>query len=118
MLGELIRIYYASRRVLKNGGTKVFLERGLAYLRHRSLVFKDSLRSKQVSFKDVLFISGCSLPHPTRYRVDHQMEQLHFNGVACDKIWYQLLEPEMAPCYRCFVFFSLSHHTGNREFRV
>ncbi len=105
MFGELIRIYYTSRRVLKNGGTRVFLERGLAYLRHRSLVFKDSLRGRQVSFKDVLFISGCSLPHPTRYRVDHQMEQLHFNGGACDKIWYQLLEPEMEQCYRCFVFF-------------
>lgn len=36
---------------------------------------------------DVLFINGCELAHPVRYRVDHQMEQLQQMGRVCHKIY-------------------------------
>ena len=39
---------------------------------------KEFQREKSRVYRDILFISGCNeqLPHPHRYRVVHQMEQL------------------------------------------
>lgn len=56
-------------------------------------------------FKDVLFINGCSIDHPQRYRVDHQMEQLQFSGLTCDKVYFESLTPADLKFYRGFVFF-------------
>jgi glycosyltransferase involved in cell wall biosynthesis len=55
--------------------------------------------------KDVLFVNGCSLDHPQRYRVDHQIEQLQFNGLTCDKLYFEKLSPADLKFYRGFVFF-------------
>lgn len=40
------------------------------------------------AFYDVLFVNGCdlSVPHPVRYRVDHQIEQLEAQGLKCKRI--------------------------------
>ena len=56
-------------------------------------------------FKDILFINGCSLPHPQRYRVTHQIEQLESYGVSCDKVDYDKLTMEHLKYYRGFVFY-------------
>lgn len=56
-------------------------------------------------YKDVLFINGCTLPHPTRYRVEHQMEQLLANGYTTDTIFYEDLTLEQEKYYKTFVFF-------------
>lgn len=56
-------------------------------------------------YKDILIINGCALPHPARYRVDHQLEQLHFNGSSCDSIYFEDLKMEMVNRYRAFIFF-------------
>lgn len=39
---------------------------------------------------DVCFINGCSseVPHPPRYRVSHQREQLEFHGISTSEIFY------------------------------
>ena len=37
----------------------------------------------------VLFINGCCVEHPTRYRVFHQMEQLKEAGISCAKIYFE-----------------------------
>lgn len=56
-------------------------------------------------FKDILFINGCSLPHPERYRVDHQIEQLEAFGLHADKVYYEDLSLDILKFYRGFVFF-------------
>ncbi len=56
-------------------------------------------------FKDVLFINGCSLPHPQRYRVTHQIEQLESYGLSCDKIDYDQLTLDKIRYFRAFVFY-------------
>lgn len=56
-------------------------------------------------FKDILFINGCSLPHPQRYRVTHQIEQLESYGVSCDKIDYDKLTLDKIRYFRGFVFY-------------
>lgn len=42
----------------------------------------------KTTFVDVLFVNGCalSLPHPIRYRVDHQIEQLRSAGLTAKRI--------------------------------
>jgi glycosyltransferase involved in cell wall biosynthesis len=56
-------------------------------------------------FNDVLFINGCTLPHPTRYRVDHQVEQLRANNIFCSIVFYEDLTLEMLKYSRAFVFY-------------
>ena len=55
--------------------------------------------------KDVLFINGCTLPHPSRYRVSHQREQIEANGYTTDEVFYENLTLEMQKYYRAFVFY-------------
>ena len=58
--------------------------------------------------KDVLFINGCDrniVPHPYRYRVLHQMEQLNAGFLESDEIFYLDLEPIIVCNYRVIIFF-------------
>ena len=58
-------------------------------------------------FVDVMFINGCSrlLPHPIRYRVDHQAEQLEAAGVSTRIIDAWNWNDECARLARTFVIF-------------
>ena len=44
--------------------------------------------AKDRVYKDVLFINGCdeSVPHPARYRVTHQREQLAANNISTGEV--------------------------------
>ena len=57
--------------IVKDDGFIRFTKRAVKYLYYRK--FPDK---KSIEYKDILFINGCTLPHPERYRVAHQMEQL------------------------------------------
>ena len=53
--------------------------------------------------KDVLFINGCYanlLPHPYRYRVLHQIEQLKVGFLESDEIFYLDFNPIIVRYYR------------------
>ncbi|ANF98440.1 glycosyltransferase [Paenibacillus bovis] len=91
---------------MKYEGSKSLVRKAYNYTKKR--VLKKHIPSKY-HFKDILFINGCSLPHPPRYRVDHQIEQLHFNGYSCDSVYYEELDIEMVRYYRTFVFFRCPH---------
>lgn len=96
---------------LKYEGSSVFLKKALSYTKRKIIRQRNSnIFGSSYQFKDVLFINGCSLPHPPRYRVDHQIEQLHFCGYSCDSVYYENLDLEMVKFYRAFVFFRC-HHT-------
>ena len=49
---------------------------------------KEFQREKSRVYRDILFISGCNeqLPHPHRYRVVHQMEQLALDGTLLRRV--------------------------------
>lgn len=91
-----------SLSVIKYEGLGAFTAKSLSYTKRKLLKGR---YAKNPGFKDILFINGCTLPHPERYRVDHQMEQLHFNGYSCDKVYYENLTLESVKYYRAFVFF-------------
>lgn len=69
-------------------------------------------------FRDVLFINGCDehLPHPGRYRVTHQREQLESLGVRTGEVYFQNLKLDTARCYRTFVFFRCPYTERIGEF--
>lgn len=56
-------------------------------------------------FRDILFVNGCMLPHPQRYRVSHQIEQLQAFGVSAYSVDYDKLELEQVKYYRGFIFY-------------
>ena len=60
------------------------------------------------NIKDVLFINGCETkiaPHPYRYRVLHQMEQLNAGFLESDEYFYLNFEPNIISDYRVIIFF-------------
>ena len=65
----------------------------------------NGFKGKKQECKDILFINGCTLPHPQRYRVTHQREQLESNGITTDEVFYEKLDVKLEKYYRGFVFF-------------
>ena len=101
-MGKIKDLATKSVNTLKNEGVKE-----LAKKSYRYVYFKGTkvIRKYDVGFKDILFINGCALPHPERYRVDHQMEQLEAYGLSCDKIYYDKLTMDMLRFYRGIVVY-------------
>lgn len=69
------------------------------------LVYRAKTGFKKEEMVDILFVNGCTLSHPERYRVDHQMEQLEANGLSVDKVLYTEVKPEMLRLCRAVVIF-------------
>lgn len=63
--------------------------------------------AKKRVFKDVLFINGCAptVPHPPRYRVTHQREQLAACNISSDEVYYENLELDLVRYYRLIIVF-------------
>lgn len=87
-----------SKSALKNEGIKSFSKKTVKYI-------KNGMKSDKIELRDILFINGCTLPHPTRYRVAHQREQLESNGITTNEIFYEKLDLNLEKYYRGFVFF-------------
>ena len=66
---------------------------------------KYDIRNAKKNKGDVLFINGCCVEHPTRYRVLHQMEQLEEAGMVCAKVYFEDIELEMEKNYQLFIFY-------------
>ena len=91
-------------KTLKTDGPISVLEKSISYLKTEKA--KKNYIGK--TFKDVLFINGCDyglLPHPPRYRVQHQIEQLRANNISCDETFFLQLNIEQVRNYRAFIIF-------------
>lgn len=69
------------------------------------VIFKIKMGLKKDEMKDILFVNGCTLAHPTRYRVEHQIEQLEACGLSSDVVLYTEVKPEKIKFYRAVVVF-------------
>lgn len=85
---------------LRRDGVKGFLVKTKNYT-----AFQIEKKRRKDEVRDILFVNGCTLPHPERYRVDHQIEQLEANALTVDKILYTDLDPEKIKYYRGVIFF-------------
>lgn len=88
------------KQTLSDGGVLEVAKKTKNYL-----VFKAKTGLKKKEMRDVLFVNGCTLLHPERYRVDHQMEQLEANGLSVDKVLYTEVKPDDLKFYRTVVIF-------------
>lgn len=100
-MSRIKRITQRTLETLRNEGLYSFGKKTINYVKLRTI----EKNRYQVAYGDVLFINGCTLPHPTRYRVDHQIEQLMASGVYSEKVFYENLTLDMMKYFRCFVFF-------------
>lgn len=88
--------------VLLNALIKTY--RGVNNKRRNS---KKILGSRRV-IRDVLYINGCdnlNLPHPYRYRVLHQIEQLNAGNLDCFEVYYLNFEPFIVLDFRIIIFY-------------
>jgi glycosyltransferase involved in cell wall biosynthesis len=91
-----------TKQTLKDEGVVSLVKKSVKFVSFR--VTKVN-RKYDKCFKDILFINGCSLPHPQRYRVTHQMEQLRSYGVSCETVDYDKLNLDSVRFFRGFVFY-------------
>ncbi|MDR1767688.1 MAG: glycosyltransferase family 4 protein [Propionibacteriaceae bacterium] len=110
-IDEVKRLAHLTKQVFTEFGPKLVAIKGYNYVKRKMS------RSRPANkLADVLFINGTTLPHPERFRVDHQMEQLESQGLSCDKVFYEQLDLAMVNRYRCFVFFRTPATDLIREF--
>lgn len=83
----------------KKEGLNSVIDKTKKYMKNRK-----EIKHKN-NYKDILFINGCGLEHPRRYRVQHQIEQLEFVGYSCDEVWYENLTLDKLKFYRGFIFY-------------
>lgn len=87
---------------LRRDGILVTARKGKNYICDHIRYHRETMSN---SFVDVLFINGCALPHPMRYRVLHQQEQLLMANITSNIVYYEKLELDMVNLARVFVFF-------------
>lgn len=86
-------------------GFKSAINKTRAYIKKIQL----SKNMQHYIYKDVLFVNGCALEHPARYRVLHQIEQLSFNGYSCDTVFYTDIKEGMENYYNAIIFYRCPH---------
>ena len=94
---------------------RVWKDEGIATAIGRVLHFAGNIegrKNRRIDIKrakntkgSVLFINGCCVEHPTRYRVLHQMEQLQLAGIVCEKVFFEDIDLKMEENFEKFIFF-------------
>lgn len=93
------RLTQKTIETLKNEGPIELAKKTVNYIKIRTV------DKGKFWFGDILIVNGCMLPHPQRYRVDHQVEQLLASGVHTDRINDGDLTLEKIKYYRGFIFY-------------
>lgn len=105
-MGEVKLLMEKAAETLKTEGVPMLFRRTTGYIaricREKE---RTAMNKPERTFADVLFINGCYLPHPTRYRVAHQREQLWAGDVSSNETFYTELTMDMVRMYRVFIFF-------------
>lgn len=105
-MGEIKLLTEKVIETLKTDGAGMVIRKSKRYIAQRLQNGQENMVNKPSrTFADVLFINGCYLPHPSRYRVTHQREQLWAGNVSSNEVFYTDLSLEMVRMYRIFVFF-------------
>lgn len=124
---SLKHLISSSKLVLQEEGFRMMIRKAGSVLADKSRSARDSVMSRMDRnssyknnnpFYDVIFINGCdhSVPHPIRYRVDHQMEQLKAAGLACLKVEGSELSLSHLRQARTFVIFRFPYTDFIGEF--
>lgn len=104
--------------ILKNEGPKSLAKKSFSYVKATNARIQAKKYDGKI-FKDVLFINGVNfnqLPHPPRYRVLHQLEQLRANNMDCDQRFFMELYPDLVRMYRAFIVYRAPYTEQLGEF--
>lgn len=86
---------------LRDEGCRAFLRKTRAFVRRKW----HPETPPKAAYVDVLFVNGCGLPHPYRYRVQHQREQLLAAGIYTDEVWMDAATvKDLARCRALIVY--------------
>lgn len=91
-------------RSLKREGVGKTVKKVYSYLRYGTSRVEQRGGLRWL-YADVLFINGCAIPHPARYRVSHQREQLLAKNIVTSEIFYTDLTLDLVKRYRLFIFY-------------
>ena len=94
-------IFFISRISIKEQSIETNIEQN--GLKNETIIIKEINE-----IKDILFINGCNpkiLPHPYRYRVLHQIEQLKVGFLESDEFFYLDFNKTIVRNYRVIIFF-------------
>ncbi len=96
----------AARYTYREDGWRSVVEKTRNNLRE-VIALRRSSDAPDNSFFDVMFVNGCdySVPHPVRYRVGHQVEQLRAAGLSCGVVDAWNLRDDHLRHARTFIFF-------------
>lgn len=110
------KILIKSYKTLRDEGIKTFIKKTNNYLGNHFLNHGHIKNTNTNMYVDVLFVNGCMLPHPPRYRVSHQKEQLLAGNIVSSEIYYEELKLEMVKYARVFIFFRCPYTETIEEF--
>lgn len=113
-MGRFRELAENAKFTYKEEGPRVFLNK----LKYHALAQKREKSDPRDYYTDVLFINGCaySVPHPIRYRVDHQLEQLNACGVTARKVDEWNLTNDWLRTARVFIIFRCPYNDRIGEF--
>lgn len=104
---KIVKLVNKFRRINEIYGFRIAIGRVIHFIGNtegRKIRRNDRKNAKNTQ-GDVLFINGCAVEHPMRYRVLHQMEQLQEGGFICAKVYFEDIELGMEHNYKTFVFY-------------
>lgn len=114
---KIIELFEKTVVTIKEEGLFICLQRIRNYIKlHWKRQKKQEVSTPDAVYMDVLFINGCYLPHPARYRVTHQREQLEAAGISTNEIFYENISLELVKHYRVFIFFRCVYKKEIEEF--
>ena len=111
-MGRIKHLVERTVETVKNEGISSLRKKTVNYVKLRTI----AKTKYDKAYGDVLFINGCTLPHPSRYRVTHQIEQLAASGVYAEEVFYEQLSMDSIKYFRSFVFFRCPITDTIREF--
>lgn len=104
-MGKIKTLAYKVHKTVREEGVSKVIPKTVNYLRKEKELRNFEVNAPENTFADVLFINGCYLPHPSRYRVTHQREQLWAANISNNEVFYTDLTLDMVRMYRVFIFF-------------
>lgn len=115
---KIIKLFKKFIRVNQEYNLYIAIKRVIHYISNIEgrTVRKKDIKVARESKGDVLFINGCCVESPVRYRVLHQMEQLHQEGIQCAKVYSEDLDLEMEKNFKIFIFYRCEYTEEIKDF--
>lgn len=111
-MGRALRYTYKLLRAWRDEGIKGAFRAGVDRIILKGEAQDHDYSRPLWTVLDVLFVNGCppeQLPHPYRYRVQHQMEQLRACGYSVGELFYEQCSEKTALLGQTLVFYRCPH---------